>query len=547
MNSGTRQVAVTVAHCPADTSEPLLPTTVGGVLRDAADRAPDRTALVEGASEPSARRRWTFAQVLTEAERAAAALLERFDPGERIAVCAPNSAEWWFLQFGAALAGLVLVPINPALTGAEAAAILRRSRAAGGFFVEEHQGRSTNQWLDAERPRLAELREVCWMDRWADLVRSGSRGSTLPDVQADEPALIVHTSGTTGSPKGAVLTHLGITNSSRFCGRRLRAEPGDVWVGPMPLFHVAGSVVLTLGSVQCLAAHVLMRAYTPRLHLALLAAERGTLLAGVPSMLGAALGDAAAATLDLSSLRSALVGGSPVPPELVRRIEARFGVPVANIYAQTESSACISQSYLDASRLDRETTAGRPMPHNEVKVVDVRTGATVQTDETGEICVRSPLLMAGYFEDQAATAAAIDEDGWLHTGDLGSISASGCCRVSGRSDDLIIRGGENVDPTEIEHVLCGHPGVAEAAVVGFPDRRWGEQIAAFVRAAEGAAIDPGELAAHCRRRLARFKVPRRWLVVDELPRTPTGKVRKYVLRGRLVADRGGSERPDRRR
>ena len=535
MATSRRQSTATAAHCAADASEPLLPTTVGGVLRAAAARAPDETALVDGVSEPSARRRWTFAQVLGESERAAAALRERFDPGERIAVCAPNSPEWWFLQFGAALAGLVLVPINPALTAAEAADILRRSRAAGGFFVEEHRGRSLTRWLDVERPRLAELREVCWMVRWADFVRSGSGGSALPEVKPGDPALIVQTSGTTGSPKGAVLTHLGVTNSSRFCGRRLHAEPGDVWVDPMPLFHVAGSVVLTLGSVQCLAAHVLMRSYTPRLHLALLAAERGTVLAGVPAMLGAALGDHAVGTLDLTSLRSALIGGSPVAPELVRRLEARFGVPVAIIYAQTETSACISQVALRDGRSDRETTVGRPMPHNEVRIVDVRTGATLQTDETGEVCVRSPLLMTGYFEDASATAAAIDADGWLHTGDLGSISASGFCRVSGRSDDLIIRGGENIDPTEIERVLCGHAGVADAAVVGFPDRRWGEQIAAFVRAAEGATIDPGELAAHCRRRLARFKVPRRWIVVDELPRTPTGKVQKYVLRRHLAA------------
>jgi fatty-acyl-CoA synthase len=515
---------LTMSHWPAGTSSPILDTTVGGVLRAAAQRAPDRVALADGD------RRWTYGELLAEAERAARALLTRFAPGERIAVWAGNSPDWVLLEFAAGLAGLTLVTVNPAYQAEELAHVLGHSGARGLFLAGRYRDSSLPAILAQVRDQLPDLRAVIPLGEWSE--GDGGRPPALPDVDPGGPAQILYTSGTTGRPKAAVLTHRGLTNNARLAAEAIGLRAGDVLVNPMPYFHVAGCGMITLGLVQTLGAQVVMPRFDPALQLELIEKHRGTVIGGVPTMLTALLAVAGRAPRDLSSLRLALSGGATVPPELVRQVEAAFGVSFTLTFAQTESSCSITVTRPCDTAADRAETLGRPLPQTEVKITDVATGATVPCGTVGEICTRGYLVMDGYLGDQEATLAAIDADGWLHTGDLGSMDERGYCRIAGRLKDMIIRGGENIYPREIEAVLAGHPGVAEAVVVGVPDRFWGEVVGAVVRPAFDVA--EGELADYCRGRLAGYKTPVRWLFTDAFPLTSTGKVRKDVLSAQLA-------------
>ena len=529
------------AYQPAEVSLPLLETTCGSVLRDAAARYPEVPALVEGVPDPAARRRWTYAGLLDDAERAARALLLRFDPGERVAVWAPNLPEWILLQFGAALAGLTLVTVNPLYRAAEAGDVLRRSGAAGVFLVPQVRGNSLAAFLDQVRPSLPGLRETVLFTDWADFARSGPATQSLPDVAPGDPAQIQYTSGTTGRPKGAVIHHRGYTNNARFIIDLIQLQPGEAGVNPMPLFHSAGSGCMTLSFIQGGGTQVLMPAFDPALFLALQESERGRVFGGVPTMLLAALEHPDFTRRDLSAIRIAWSGGALVPPGLVRRVEAALGVPFVIVYAQTEASPVITATRSADTADDRAETAGRAFPHTEVRIADPADGATLPRGTIGEICTRGYHVMTGYLDDPDATTAAIDAGGWLHTGDLGAMDERGYCTVTGRVKEMIIRGGENIYPREIEHVLSGHPSVADVAVVGVPDPHWGEQVAAFIRLAAGAPPAGGELAdeltGYCAERLARYKVPRYWEFVDAFPLTPSGKVQKFALREQFAGRR----------
>jgi fatty-acyl-CoA synthase len=527
-----------LSYFPADTSEAVLETTVGSILREAAATAANTVALVEGAPEPAARRRWTYVELLDEAERVAHALLARFEPGERIAVWANNIPEWVMLEFGSALAGVTLVTVNPAYRASELNFVLKQSRASGIFLLREYRGNPMASTLDHVRSGLPGLREVVLFSDWVDFVASGSASAELPEVRPGDAAQIQYTSGTTGFPKGAVLHHRGITNNARFWARRQGILAGDVLINAMPLFHTAGCVMQTLGAVQAQATHVLAPHFEPGLELELVESEQGTLLFGVPTMLIGMVEHSDFARRHLSHVRSALAGGSIVSPELVRKLESSLGVPVSIVFAQTEASPVITQTRLGDSPEDRAYSLGQPLPRTEVKVVDTGTGETVPHGVIGELCTRGYHVMHGYFDNPEATAAGIDADGWLHTGDLCSMDDRGFCYIEGRLKDMIIRGGENIYPREIEQVLFTHPSVADVAVVGVPDDKWGEQVAAFIRPASGVSPSEEELFAFCREHLSPHKAPRYWEFVDSFPLTPSGKIQKFVLRERFVTARG---------
>jgi fatty-acyl-CoA synthase len=527
---------VITSYWPADTSCPVLPTTVGGVLRTAAKRATDAVALLAGSPDPAARARWRYGELLDEAERAARALLARFEPGEPVAVCAGNVPEWVVLEFAAALAGLTLVTVNPAYGPNELEYVLGHSRARGIFFVPEYRGNSLSASLAELRDRLPELREAISLAEWASFCSSAAPTERLPEVDPADPAQILYTSGTTGRPKGAVLHHRGLTNNARLAFETLNAGPGEVTVNPMPLFHVAGCGLMTLGIAQSLGTHVLIPRFDPALALELTESLRGAVIGGVPTMLLALLEHPDLARRDLSSLRYALGGGAPFSPELVRRVETTLGIPFFITFAQTESSCSITMTGAEATPAQRAETVGRPLPQTEVMIVDPSTGEPVPPGVTGEICTRGYLVMHGYLNDPESTAAAIDADGWLHTGDLGSIDQGGYCRIAGRLKEMIIRGGENIYPREIETLLACHPRVAEVAVVGVADRFWGEEVAALVRPHAGEPPTEAELIEHCRGHLARFKIPSRWVFVDCFPLTASGKIRKQLLSEQLATD-----------
>jgi fatty-acyl-CoA synthase len=515
--------------------EPLAGLTVGEVLQQAAERAPDRTALVAGVDDPAARRRWTFAELLDEATRSAHWLLERLDPGDRVAIWAPNEPEWVIAMFGAALAGAVVVPVNPAYKTGEAGHVLGMSEAAVVLFSEEHRGNPIAAHLDQLRPQLPALRHAVELTQLSRLATSAT-AAPLPRVRGDDLAQIQFTSGTTGFPKGACLRHAGITDNAWLMHRRLGLGPGDVYVNPNPMFHLGGCGLGTLGPARLLATQVLVHHFEPGLFLELLASERATATGGVPTMLISLMEHPSFGTTDLSALRTISSGGAVVPPELVRRIESRLGVRYSTMFGQTEASPGITQTHPDDSPEDKGETVGQPLEHMSVKIVGAD-GEVVPLGAQGELVARSPVVMAGYWRLPEATAATLDDEGWLHTGDLATMDERGYCRIVGRVKDMITRGGENIYPREIEDVLFEHPDVAEVAVVGVPDERLGEVVAAFIRPEAGHEVDIDELRELVGSRLARHKLPAHWTIVDRLPQTGSGKVQKHVLRESWIDDR----------
>jgi fatty-acyl-CoA synthase len=513
----------------ADRSEPVLEHSVGDALRMAAHAWGDRVALQEGSAATTARH-WTFNALLAEAEQTARALLRRFDPGEHVAICAANCPEWVLVEFGAALAGLVLVTANPASTAEELAYVLHQSKACGILVQPEFRGRDLLDVAGCIMSQLPELREVISLDEWPAFLGDKRASGALPKVTADDIAQIQYTSGTTGFPKGAMLTHRGLANNGRFYARTIGAGPADVWVNPMPMFHTAGCGLATLGALQTGGRQVLAPSADPGLLLDLIETQRATLMLCVPTMLIRVLDHPDAAKRNLSSWRACTLGGAPVAPEIVRRARDEFGVQVAIGYGQTEASPYLTHTLPDDPNPGWITTVGRPLPQTELKIVALEGDEILPLGCVGEILARGYGIMRGYFENEPATRAALTGDGWLRTGDLGSIDALGYLHIQGRLKEMIIRGGENIFPREIEDVLFTHSGIANAAVVGLPDHEWGEIVAAFVQPRPSVELVPDELEAFCRQRLSSFKIPRVWRFVQHLPQTASGKVQKFNLR-----------------
>jgi fatty-acyl-CoA synthase len=528
----TQVLQLSESYWPADESFEIRDLTVGGMLREAAAELPGATALVAGV--PGDDRRWTFSELLADAERTARALLARFEPGERVAVWAPNVPEWLLLEFGLALAGLTLVTVNPAYRPNEVEYVLKQSGSSGIFLLPEYRGNQMLAALESVRGALPKLREVILLTEWDDFL-AGARDVDLPDVSPDDPAQIQYTSGTTGFPKGAILHHRGLTNNAAIFAHLQGITSSDVYVNPMPMFHTGGCALGTLGTLAARAAHVPVFAFEPAFVLELMERERATFMLGVPTMLIALMEHPDLRTRDLSALRGALSGGSLVPAELVRRIEGTLGVQFCIVYGSTECSPLVTQTRLDDTPEDKAETIGLPIPQTAVKIIDPATGDVVPPGVVGELCCRGYNVMTGYNDMPDATAEAIDADGWYHTGDLASMDERGYCKIEGRLKDMIIRGGENIYPKEIEEVLFTHPDVAEVAVVGIPDEKWGEQVAAFVRCVPGAGLNPVELKAFVRQHLAPYKSPVQWIAVDEFPLTGSGKIQKFVLRDRFAA------------
>jgi fatty-acyl-CoA synthase len=527
-------VRLTQSHFPAQADHPVLDTTVGGILRDRAARTPGARALVEADMAGELKREWTYSELLSDAERLAGALLSRYRPGERIAVWAPNIPEWVILEFASALAGLTLVTANPSYRPRELAYVLTQSRAAGLFLVREHRG-SPMAEIAAEAVESAPLvREVIDMEDHAALFGGAEGAAALPDVAPGDPVQVQYTSGTTGFPKGAVLHHRGLTNNARLHFERMRVAEGETVLNFMPMFHTAGCALATLGSVQFGCPMVIARFFDPARMVAIIEAARVNVVLGVPTMWIAMLEAQATSQRDVSSLRMAASGGSMVPPELVRRVTSTFGSDFQTVYGQTETSPLLTQAQFGDSLEDLCNTVGQPVPQVEISIRDPRTNEVVPIDAIGEICARGYCLMLEYNDNPEATAATIDKEGWLHTGDLGAMDERGYVRVTGRVKEMIIRGGENLFPAEIENVMLEHPDVAETAVVGVPDDRWGEIVVCFVRLAPGASLDRKALTAHARERMSPQKTPAHWIEVREWPLTGSGKIQKFVLRERYV-------------
>jgi fatty-acyl-CoA synthase len=527
-------MSLTESYWPADHGEPVLETTVGGLLREAAVRWPDKVALVEADMAGALRRQWTYAALLADSERLANALASRYAPGERICVWAPNVPEWVLAEYAAALAGLTLVTANPAYKPRELKFVLEQSRSVGLFLTPEYRGNPMAEIAAEVASDIPALREQVDMTDADALFAHGKARRALPVVAPGDAAQIQYTSGTTGFPKGALLHHRGLTNNARMAFTRALIGEGETVLNFMPMFHTSGCAFLTLGSVQFGCRMIIAKLFDPPRLLDIMQNERVELLLGVPTMLVGLLEAQTAEPRDLSSVRMAISGGAMVPPELVRRVRQVFGCDFETVYGQTESSPIVTQAKTTDSLEDLYDTVGQPSAQTEIAIRDPQTDAVVPTGQVGEICARGYCVMLEYNDNPKATADAIDAEGWLHTGDLGTMDARGYVRVTGRVKEMIIRGGENLFPAEIENALLEHPGVAEVAVVGVPDERWGEIVVCFVRLSAGASMDAAALRAHCRAQLAPQKTPAHWIEVTEWPLTGSGKIQKFVLRDRFV-------------
>ena len=509
-----------------------------GLLSAAVGLRPDGLALVDGVADAAARRRWTYRELQRASAQVAAALAARFAPGDHVALWSPNSADWVLFQVGAGLAGLVLVTVNPAYQEGELADVLRRSRARGLFFGSEHHGRDLAKpahEVAATIPSVEVVRSL--VDLLAD-AEATEIPEQLPHVDADAIAQIQYTSGTTGFPKGAMLTHGGVSTA---CAQVIRrAIPGSeqvTYVNPMPLFHIGGSGVATVGTLACAGTQVVMPRFDVGLWLALVGAEGATITMAVPTMLIAILEHPRLGDHDLAGLRAILTGGAYVPRELVERAHAELGADVLITFGQTESHGTMCTTRRHDSAEDISSTVGLPLDHVEVAIADPASGEIVDVGAPGEILIRGDQVMAGYYNAPVETGAAIDDDGWLHFGDLGTMDHRGYLRVIGRLKDMIIRGGENIYPREIENVLARHPEVADVAVVGVPDETWGEEVAAVIRLQPdlNEPPEPEQLREYCRERLALYKSPRLWFYVPAFPLTPSGKIQKHRIVTSIVA------------
>ncbi len=530
---------LTESYIPAQTDDVVLETTVGGVLRETAQQRGGSLALAEVDLAGETARRWTYAELLADSERLGKALASRFAPGERVVVWAPNVPEWVLMEYACGLAGLILVTANPSFQAAELRYVLEQSGASALFSVESYRGNPMAEIAVEAAAGLEAVREIVDLDDPEALFAIGSRPAALPHVAPADAAQIQYTSGTTGFPKGAVLSHRSLTNNARYCAIRSGTRPDSVWANFMPMFHTSGCGLITLGALQAGCAMFLVKLFDPSAILRLMEREKVTALLGVPTMLVAMMECLDQEPVDMSSVEVAVSGGSMVAPELVRSVTERFGCEFQTVYGQTEASPLVTQHHSGESLDIVCNTTGLPMPQTEVSIRSVDgENRVLPVGEVGEICVRGYCVMIGYHDNPSATAAAIDAEGWLHSGDLGTLDRQGYLRITGRVKEMIIRGGENLFPAEIENALLEHPDVAEAAVVGLPDGKWGEIVACFVRLEPGCTLDEQDLRRHCRARLSPQKTPVVWRQVPVFPLTGSGKIRKFSLVDDWLAENG---------
>ena len=518
------------SYYAADMSQELLNTTLGDLLRKIASEVPDRIALVEGVADASKRRRWTYRQLVDVAEQAARGLLNHFQPGERVAFIAPDTPEWVIFQHAVSFAGLVLVPVNPAYTARELEFVLSNCEASGVIFAEASRGKNLRALVEEVRPRLPKLRTLIAASDLDALLASAQSSRPLPAVTSDQTIQIQYTSGTTGFPKGACLHHRGVINSSRNIALKARFPDGGVWLNAMPMYHIAGDIVSEIGALAQRGTFVLMAEFNPALMLELFEAERCEATLIVPTMILAILDHPDRPKRDCSSFKTILTGAANVPSALIRRAQETFNCQLYNMFGQTESNGPVAITAPDDSIEDQTGTVGRPLPHVEIQIVDPATETIAPVTAVGEIWVRGYQTMTGYYGQPEATRAALRPDGWLRTGDLGTMDARGYINITGRLKDMIIRGGMNLYPKEIEDVLFEHPDVSQIAVVGLPDEKYGEIVAAVILpSAPGKPPSIDTLYAYCRANLSPQKTPERWFFVEHYPLTTTGKIQKNVL------------------
>lgn len=532
------------SYAAGETDIPLIEATIGDTFDQTARRYADREALVECATG----RRWSWAQLRADVDEAARGFLAAgIQPGDRVGIWAPNCAEWTITQFATAKVGAILVTINPAYRTHELAFVLRQAGIRMLVATPSFRSSDYAAMIEQVRGDAPDLEQVILIgtDSWDALLAGAAARSAddLAQVQAGlanaEPINIQYTSGTTGFPKGATLSHRNILNNGYFVGELCRYTPEDRVCIPVPFYHCFGMV---MGNLACITHGCTMvipaPAFDPALTLQATQQEKVTSLYGVPTMFIAEWSLPDFADYDLSSVRTGIMAGSPCPAELMKKVIAAGIEQMTICYGMTETSPVSTQTRVDDSFEHKVGSVGRVGPQLEIKVVDPLTGDTVPRGEPGELCTKGYSVMIGYWEQPEKTAEVLRE-GWMHTGDIAVMGGDGYVQITGRIKDIVIRGGENIYPREIEEFLYTHPDIVDAQVIGVPDERYGEELCAWIRMREGTPPLTAEaLREFATGQLAHYKIPRYVTIVDEFPMTVTGKVRKVEMREKSIADLG---------
>jgi fatty-acyl-CoA synthase len=542
----TEPAQLSYSHGTAE--QTLLGETIGANLTRTAAAFGDRDAVVD----VPAGRRWTYAQLDADTDTLARGLIAAgLKAGDRVGIWAPNCAEWVLLQYATAKAGIILVNINPAYRSHELNYALRQSGVRLLVSAESFKTSNYRAMIDEVRVGLPGLDRVIYLGSadWDELFVVGRMpiaggGDQLAERQVvlsfDDPINIQYTSGTTGFPKGATLSHHNILNNGYFIGEGCGYTEQDRVCIPVPFYHCFGMVLGNLACTTHGAAIIIPAAgFDPAATLRAVAAERCTSLYGVPTMFIAELALPDFASYDLSSLRTGIMAGSPCPVEVMKRVVSEMHMSEVTIcYGMTETSPVSAQTRADDDMERRVSTVGRVHPYIEVKIVDPETGLTVPRGATGEMCTRGYSVMLGYWDDPEQTSAAIDQARWMHTGDLAVMDEAGYLNIVGRIKDMIIRGGENVYPREIEEFLYSHPAIEDVQVIGVPDAKYGEEICAWVKLRPGQQLTEQELREFCTGQIAHFKIPRYLRITTDFPMTVTGKVQKFKMRDTSITELG---------
>ncbi|OBK95149.1 AMP-binding protein [Mycobacterium asiaticum] len=527
---------VTLSYEHGPSAPPLLESTIGANLAGTATSFGHRDALVDVA----AGRRWTYADLLTDVRRLATGLLRAgIRKGDRVGIWSPNRWEWVLVQYATAEIGAILVTINPAYQLRELTYALAQSGVVMVVAAPGFRDANYSEMLTQAAPECPDLRAVVLMgtDGWDELAAAEqdavALGSTARQLASSDPVNIQYTSGTTGSPKGVTLTHRNILNNGYLVGGTLGYNEHDRICIPVPFYHCFGMVLGNLAATSHGSCMVIpASSFDPAATLRAVQAERCTSLYGVPTMFIAELGLPDFADYQLDTLRTGIMAGAVCPVEVMRKVIERMHMPGVSIcYGMTETAPVSTQTRPDDSLERRVGTVGRVAPHLEIKVIDPGTGATVPRGVAGEFCTRGYSVMSGYWNDEVKTAEVIDTDGWMHTGDLASMDEHGYVQITGRLKDIVVRGGENIAPREIEAFLLTHPDIVDGHVIGVPDERYGEELMAVIKLRDGAPeLTTAALRDFCAGRIAKFKIPRYLRIVEEFPMTVTGKVRKAEMR-----------------
>ncbi len=547
--------------------KPLIGKTIGEMFKEIAHKYPDNDAVISIHQN----RRYTYRQLEQEVDRTAKGFIALgLKKGDRLAIWATNIAEWIITQFATAKVGIILVNINPAYRTHELEYALRQSETQAillmdrfktsdyvNMFYEVCPEAKTSKPGQIHSEKLPFLRTAILirgekqpgMYSWEEILKLGDEidDDAILEIEDsldfDDPVNIQYTSGTTGFPKGVVLTHHNLVNNGYFIGECMDFTDKDRLCIPVPFYHCFGMVLSNLACMTHGATMVLPAEYfDPVSTMVAVEKERCTALHGVPTMFVAELEHPDFKKFDFSSLRTGIMAGSPCPIEFMKKVNTLMNMrEVVITYGQTEASPGITMSSTDDSIDQRVSTVGRPMPHTEMKIVDPKTGKMVPRGDTGEICARGYMIMRCYYNNPVATDQAVDNEGWLHTGDLGTLDNEDYCKITGRLKDMVIRGGENIYPREVEEFLYTHPAISDVQVIGVPDMKYGEELMAWIKLKEGQKATPEEIKAFCKGKIAHYKIPRYIKFVDGFPMTVTGKIQKYKMREESIKELGLEE------